>query len=88
MGPKLESQIILQDVKMAICDGPEHKAAVVAGVDDAQKAILERLLGVDNRRQVLPILQRSCQCVIGVWRFRGSISHSLASQALCRRNLL
>ena len=42
MGPKLESQIILQDVKMAICDAPEHKAAVVAGVDDAQKAIHER----------------------------------------------
>jgi len=37
-----EGRIILQDVELAMRDAPEHKAAVAAGVDDAQKAILEK----------------------------------------------
>ena len=36
-----EGQIILQDVELVMRDAPEHKAAVAAGVDDTQKAILE-----------------------------------------------
>ena len=36
-----EGRIVLQDVELAMCNAPEHKAAVAAGVDDAQKAILE-----------------------------------------------
>ena len=36
-----EGRIVLQDVELAMRNAPEHKAAVAAGVDDAQKAILE-----------------------------------------------
>jgi hypothetical protein len=36
-----KGRIILQDIELAMRDAPEHKAAVAAGVDDAQQAILE-----------------------------------------------
>ena len=36
-----EGRIILQDVELAMRNAPEHRAAVAAGVDNAQKAILE-----------------------------------------------
>ena len=36
-----EGRIILQDVELAMRNALEHMAAVAAGVDNAQKAILE-----------------------------------------------
>ena len=36
-----EGWIILQDVELAMCNTLEHKAAVAAGIDNPQKAILE-----------------------------------------------